>query len=158
MKSREEILEYTRNFIEEATNLDLSHKLRDNDHVFARAVFYKICYDLAGATHKLLGDYLDFDRLSVRHGINNVFPFLEDNLFYRDMYMNCLSGCSDGNIDSLKKSSLAIRGLLEKERKLDSLKPWIDVIESIDSRVDKQQILKKFRNTVTINNRLVDVV
>lgn len=61
------------------TEVDLKSRCRDNDHVFARAIYYEIAYNrLLLGSYKSIGESVNKDHATVIYSIKNIFPNLRN--------------------------------------------------------------------------------
>jgi len=70
--------EKIREIINERVNIDITNNTRDRRHVYARAVYYKLCRELTKMKLHEIASTVNRNHASVLHGINNVFKIIKE--------------------------------------------------------------------------------
>jgi hypothetical protein len=97
-------VKFIRNIVEKVTNLDLGEGNRKRDYSDARAMYYKICRDMTNETVQAIGVEVGRDHATVVHGIKNVFPVVDKNVYNEIINeINSMSLITD-RLDSIAKS------------------------------------------------------
>ena len=78
-------VKFIRSIVEQVTELDLSNGNRKRDYSDARAIYYKICRDMTKSTIEYIGKEVGRDHATVLHGIKNVFPVVDKQLYIEVM-------------------------------------------------------------------------
>jgi hypothetical protein len=78
-------VKFIRSIVEQVTELDLSNGNRKRDYSDARAIYYKICRDMTKSTIEYIGKEVGRDHATVLHGIKNVFPVVDKQLYVEVM-------------------------------------------------------------------------
>tara|TARA_B100001175_G_scaffold317393_1_gene334123 strand:- start:7423 stop:7872 length:450 start_codon:yes stop_codon:yes gene_type:complete len=73
--------ESIKNKINQRLNIDIKTNTRDRKHVYARAIYYKLCRDLTNMKLHEIAKTVNRNHASVLHGIKTVFPTLKE---YKD--------------------------------------------------------------------------
>jgi hypothetical protein len=63
--------------INERTNINIDTPTRRRDHVYARAIYFKLCRDLTPLRLHEIAKTVDKNHATVLHGLNNIFPLLK---------------------------------------------------------------------------------
>ena len=58
-----------RKIVEDKTELELTHKSRTTDYVYARAMFYKVCREYSLGTFETIGKVVNKNHATVLHGV-----------------------------------------------------------------------------------------
>jgi len=67
--------------------IDITEVNRRRDYADARAMYYKLCKDFTNETYSNIGKLVGRDHSTVIHGVNNVFPVIDQSL-YKVLYKN----------------------------------------------------------------------
>jgi hypothetical protein len=73
--------ESIKNKINNRLNIDITSNTRNRKHVYARAIYYKLCRELVKMKLHEIGSSVNRSHASVLHGIKSVFPTLKE---YKD--------------------------------------------------------------------------
>ena len=144
-----------RKYIEKRTGLeDMFSKRRTDEHVFARAVYFKARKDITGESNESMARDFGKKHLYARNSIVNVFPQAIKNLFYFKLYLECLSHEPD-QFTSEGTNSEIVKDFLNKWDRYKKNSRFMSIVESIkDDEELRSQILIKFDSLVKINNKL----
>ena len=85
MKNEDKLREIIR-FVEARTGVIISKKDRQTGVIDARALYYKIAMKDTRASMNVIGKIVGKSHATVIHSRRNVFPFIESNDFYMDIY------------------------------------------------------------------------
>jgi hypothetical protein len=66
------------------TKTEIATNSRKREHVYARAIYFKLCKDLTQLTLKEIGQTLNKTHATVIHSINNIFPAIK--LYDKKLY------------------------------------------------------------------------
>jgi hypothetical protein len=70
--------EKIKEIINERVNIDITANTRSRKHVYARAVYYKLCRELTKMKLHEIAATVNRNHASVLHGINNVFKIIKE--------------------------------------------------------------------------------
>jgi len=79
-------LEEIVNYVTRRTGADVLAKSRQTDVTDARALYYKIALKDTRASMNVIGEAVGKSHATVIHTRNKVFPLIEDDVFYMNIY------------------------------------------------------------------------
>ena len=117
-----------RNVIEKFYKLDISTKTRKLEYVYARAIYFELCYNYTKHTYSQIADTLSMNHASVLHSIKT-FPYM----LKHDKQLNSEYYLIRQLLDfSLKKPRINAKVLVKK---YNSLLLKFDVLETMYNKL-----------------------
>lgn len=114
-------IESIKNGLEDFFKIDLSNKKRDNRHFRARAIFYKLCFNLTyKPTYQSIANSVGKNHATVIHSIRRFDIDIKYDKELQQMYNSLTSTFKDFQIDEVSISDLMI-GISELKKEVRSL-------------------------------------
>lgn len=135
----EKTLKEIRKVVEQEFNLNINKKIRSNEYVYARAVYYKLCKVITQAPLADIGKTLNKNHATVLHGIRIFDSFLIQKVFYKtelSIYKKILDVYTE---DKEKNPSTLIEKIKAEKLKLSK---------------EKQEVIKIYQD---INNKYLEL-
>jgi len=144
--NRNIIKDKIRKSVEARALIDIFEKRRDDEYVFARAVYFKACKDLIGGSYRDISKPMSDDHNKSRHSITNTFPSMYRSMpFYKNMYLEVMNDFSHLGLSD------EVRDLTNRANKYDEYKHIILDIDSIEDEELKNRIIDNIKTTISVN-------
>ena len=130
-------LDNIKHTVELYSNQKIDIKLRTNNIVFLRAVYYELARKLTSKNLKNIGLQVNRDHATVLHGLK-IFPDVFKMEYYRNLYLKCY--------ESLEQKKLLTEDEIEGELILKNYKDRITELEDsleIVSQAVNNEVIKK---------------
>lgn len=133
-------LEDIKRVVESEVGHRIDTRSKRREHTYARSVYCTVARELrdggAGASLQLIGEPINRDHASVRHNIQVIFPFSQQESYYRDLYetLTIMFNPDEKKIKKINQVKELSKRIVELEKEAQALRYKLHLVQKEGDR------------------------